>query len=186
MDNAGDPIATLSSFPVDTPTVNVHRSVRVALLASLMMATTLSIAAETESKKRKKKKGRSPVASVLRQLKQNEIELTSEQTEKIGAMGTEAKPKMAEIREQHDLSPEFEKKVAAARQEARQMNKKGKEIDAHAMQSVGASDEQKEGLAKIAKLQMELLRSALGTLTEEQREKLPKRLSRVLNADQEA
>lgn len=143
-----------------------------------LVTTTFVVADEPEGKK--KKKGRSPVANVLRQIKQNEIELTAEQKEKIETLGKDARPKLAEVREQHDLSPAFEKQVAAARQEARQMNKKGEEIEAHAMESVDASEKQKAGLAKISQMQSELLRSALAVLTEEQREKLPKRLSRVL------
>lgn len=113
-----------------------------------------------------------------------EITLTDEQKTKVAELEKEYAPKMKELREKLDkvMTEEQKKARLEVMKEAREKGKegrKGKELQQAIKDAMKLSDEQQKSYdetdKKIVALRQEILEKVKPLLTDEQKEKLPKR-----------
>ena len=156
-------------------------------LLSLSLAALLVSPALAEDAKPKKNKPnaarKEPPAVQL----PKEITLTEEQKTKVAELEKEYAPKMKELREKHDKIMTEEQKKARqevmkeAREKAKE-GKKGKELAQAIKDAMKLSEEKQkeydETDKKIVALRQEILEKVKPLLTDEQKEKLPKRPER--------
>ena len=156
-------------------------------LLSLSLAALLVSPALAEDAKPKKNKPnaarKEPPAVQL----PKEITLTEEQKTKVAELEKEYAPKMKELREKHDkiLTEEQKKARQEVMKEAREKakeGKKGKELAQAIKDAMKLSEEKQkeydETDKKIVALRQEILEKVKPLLTDEQKEKLPKRPER--------
>ncbi|MBM3999747.1 MAG: hypothetical protein FJ297_09455 [Planctomycetes bacterium] len=149
-----------------------------AVVLTLVLGLAGSLAAQ--EKKNKKSKGNAAAQNpVIKQLTEQlkALELSEEQQAKVKELVAGTNEKLAAIaKDRLELvGEEGLKKMNAARKEATDAGKKGKEVQDAVNASAGLSDEQiaklKDIQAKQQTIVAELKKSVGGLLTEEQREK---------------
>ncbi len=155
-------------------------------LLSLSLAAFLLSPALAEDAKPKRNK---PIARKEQPAVQlpKEITLTDEQKTKVAELEKEYAPKMKELREQLDkvMTDEQKKARLDVMKEAREKGKegrKGKELQQAIKDAMKLSEEQQKSYdetdKKITALRQEILEKVKPLLTDEQKEKLPKRPER--------
>ena len=151
-----------------------------ALLAALMVAPVM--AQDDAAKKKRRQRGqRNNVATQL--LKQLEpVGLTDEQVTKIKELGKVAVAKMKEIRDKAGITAEVTKKRAAATKSLKDSDKKGKELQAAINKEAGLTEAQAAAWVNQSEYRMKFQRDVVALLSDEQKEKLPKRLQSAANA----
>lgn len=147
-------------------------------MAFLMM--TVLVADKPEKKGKGKKGGGNPAMQLMKQLDSASIELTDEQKETVKAKGAALKEKMAEISSAHELTPQVLASLNAAKKSVREAGKKGKEIEEAAIAEAGLTATQAEGVKEIAAARTAMVKEIVGMLTDEQKEKLPKSMKRMM------
>ncbi|MBC7819295.1 MAG: hypothetical protein IAG10_20610 [Planctomycetaceae bacterium] len=124
-----------------------------------------------------------------------EITLTDEQKTKVAELEKEYAPKMKELREKLDkvMTEEQKKARLDVMKEAREKGKegrKGKELQQALKDAMKLSEEQQKSYdetdKKIVALRQEILEKVKPLLTDEQKEKLPKRPERKKAKDKKA
>ena len=124
-----------------------------------------------------------------------EITLTDEQKTKVAELEKEYAPKMKELREKLDkvMTEEQKKARLEVMKEAREKGKegrKGKELQQAIKDAMKLSEEQQENYdeanKKLVALQLEIREKVKPLLTDEQKEKLPKRPERKKAKDKKA
>lgn len=152
-------------------------------LLSLSLAVLLLSPAFAQDEKGKRKKNQ-PAKELPAVQLPKEITLTDEQKTKVAEIEKEYAPKMKELREKLDKTMTEEQKKARQEvfKEAREKGKegkKGKELAQAIKDAMKLSEEQQkqydEADKKIVALRQEILEKVKPLLTDEQKEKLPKR-----------
>lgn len=147
-------------------------------MAIAVMTALPGYAADEESKKGKKGKGRNNQAAtqLIKQLEP--VGLTEEQTAKIKEMGKAAAAKMKELQASAGLTPEILKKRIEAQKSMKDSGKKGKELAAAVNEAAGLSEAHIAAFKTVNEARMSFQREVIGMLTDEQKGKLPERLAR--------
>ena len=155
-------------------------------LLSLGLAAFLLSPALAEDAKPKKNRPNARKEQPAIQLPK-EITLTDEQKAKVAELEKEYAPKMKELREKHDkiLTEEQKKARQEVMKEAREKGKegkKGKDLAQAVKDAMKLTEEKQkeydETDKKIVALRQEILEKVKPLLTDEQKEKLPKRPER--------
>lgn len=151
-------------------------------IAFAVLMTTVAVAQDApEKKKRQNAAGRNnPATAVLKQLQ--DAGLTEEQQAKIKEMAKKAMTEMRTVRKDAGITPELMKQRTEAMKELREGGTKPAEMFAAVNKKLGLSEEQAAALKKTDELRQGLLKGAMGLLSEEQKAKLPKRLTASKNA----
>ena len=156
------------------------------LLSLSLTALLVSPALSEDAKPKKNKPNAARKEPPAVQLPK-EITLTEEQKTKVAELEKEYAPKMKELREKHDkiLTEEQKKARQEVMKEAREKakeGKKGKELAQAIKDAMKLSEEKQkeydETDKKIVALRQEILEKVKPLLTDEQKEKLPKRPER--------
>jgi len=156
-------------------------TVRLILVTTVALAIAVPLMAQEKPKRKPAKL--SPMAqAMMRMMNLGEtlkaLDLTDEQQEKLKGIREESGPKMKEIMEKMGeiVTEEQKKAFADAAKKAKEEGKKGRAFFV-AVQSAGdLTDEQKEKLDKLAPeiqgVQRKMMKSIMGILTPEQKEKM--------------
>jgi DNA polymerase II small subunit/DNA polymerase delta subunit B len=156
----------------------------IAVLALVAMVAAPAFGADDEKKKeRKGKKGaaaRSASAQLLKQLEP--VGLTDEQVAKIKEIGAKSQAELKAARAEAGITPELQKKLAAAQKSMKDSELKGKERMAAIHKAAGLTEAQATALKKSNELRMEMHKQVIAMLTAEQKEKLPQNLKRLAGA----
>ncbi|QDV70941.1 hypothetical protein Poly24_46740 [Rosistilla carotiformis] len=151
----------------------------------MVMLAVVALPAIAEEKKAGKGKakegGRNVAAQILKQLA--DVDLTEEQTEKIKAAGKAASAEMAKIRDEAGITGELMKKRAAAAKSLADSDKKGKQRNEAINEAAGLTKPQAEAMDKMNAVRAKFTQAVLATLTDAQKEKLPKQLQRAARPD---
>ncbi len=163
-------------------------------LLSLSLAAFLLSPAIAQDAKAKRAKPNARKEQPAVQLPK-EITLTDEQKTKVAELEKEYAPKMKELREKLDkvMTEEQKKARLDVMKEAREKGKegrKGKELQQAIKDAMKLSDEQQKSYdetdKKIVALRQEILEKVKPLLTDDQKEKLPKRPERKKAKDRKA
>ena len=153
------------------------------LFAVAVMMVCPIFAADEDAKKGKKGKrqaGRQNVATqLIKQLA--DVGLTEEQTTKIQEMGKKATAEMKAIRDEAGFTQEIQKKLAEAQKSMKDTEKKGKERMAAIHEAAGLTEAQIATIKKTSAARLKFQKEVLALLTDEQKGKLPERLTRAMN-----
>ncbi|MFK8115637.1 MAG: hypothetical protein AB8B91_25810 [Rubripirellula sp.] len=151
-------------------------------LAAMMVVPAM---AEDEAKKGKGKKGnrQNQVATQLIKLLEP-VGLTEEQTTKIKELGKVAAGKMKEVQTAAGITPETMKKRQEAQKSMKDSDKKGNALMAAVNEAAGITEAQAAGLKKANELRTGFQKEVVGMLTDEQKAKLPERLTRFTKGAQ--
>lgn len=156
------------------------RSARVVLTlaVALLMASPLLAGPKKGGEKKEKKAPQCPAAQRIEKMVAG-LTLADDQKAKIGEIGKEFGPKLAEVMKKMDvLTPEQKKAKADAAKAAKAAGKKGKEAQAAIDAAVNLTEEQKAKIAEakkeMAPLEKDLCEKVTAVLTPEQKEQLKK------------
>jgi Spy/CpxP family protein refolding chaperone len=156
----------------------------IAVLALVAMVAAPALGADDEKKKeRKGKKGapaRSASAQLLKQLEP--VGLTDDQVAKIKEIGAKSEAELKAARAEAGITPELQKKLAAAQKSMKDSELKGKERMAAIHKAAGLTEAQATALKKSNELRMKMHQQVIAMLTAEQKEKLPQNLKRLAAA----
>lgn len=163
-------------------------------LLSLGLVALLLFPAFAQDEKAKRKKNQPAKEQPAVQLPK-EITLTDEQKTKVAELEKEYAPKMKELREKLDkvMNEEQKKARQAVLKEAREKGKEGKKGKEQAQaikDAMKLTEEQQKSYdetdKKIVALRQEILEKVKPLLTDEQKEKLPKRPERKKAKDKKS
>lgn len=147
-------------------------------LAFAMLCTTVTAADDAPAKKKKGNRGRNaPAAQLLKQLK--DVELTDEQKTQIQALAKKSMGDLQAARKEAGITPEVMKKRAEAMKELRASDKKPADVVKAANEAAGLTESQVAFFKKQTEQRAALLKGAVALLTEEQKAKLPKRMTQA-------
>ena len=152
---------------------------RVCALAFALLLSTFAVAEDAPKKKGKKARaGRNnQVAAVMGQLK--DVGLTDEQKTKIEELAKKMAEEAKKLRDDAGLSADVMKKRTEVMKKLKESGKSQKELLEAANKEAGLTEAQASALKKANGLRTEMLKGAVALLTDEQKEKLPERLTRL-------
>ena len=161
------------------------RLLTMCALAALTVSPTIADEEAKKANRNKRQTGRQNVAAVL--MKQlGDVGLTEEQKTKITEMGKKIAAEMKTIREEVDLTSELQKKLAEAQKSMRESEKKGRERLAAVYESAGLNEAQTAAIKKVNEVRTKFQKEVFGMLTDEQKAKLPERMSKAMNRGAES
>ena len=149
----------------------------VALAAMMIVPALAADEAKNAKRKGKGKEARQNFVTmqVLKTLKP--AELTDEQTKKIREMGKVVSAKVLEMREAAGITPELNKKRAEAQKSMKESGKKGKELASAVNEAAGFTEAQSDAVKSMNETRMAFQKKVIAMLSDEQKAKLPKRLT---------
>ncbi|MBC8869086.1 MAG: hypothetical protein H8E44_06695 [Planctomycetes bacterium] len=157
------------------------RTARLILVTTVALAIAIPLMAQEKPKRKPVKLA--PIAeAMLRMMNLGEtlksLELTDEQQEKLKAIREETGPAMKEIMEKMGeiVTEEQKKAFEDAAKKAKEEGKKGRAFFAAVQSAAELTDEQQEKMDKLAPeiqaVQRKMMKSIMGILTPEQKEKM--------------
>ncbi|MCA9138536.1 MAG: hypothetical protein KDB00_17315 [Planctomycetales bacterium] len=149
-------------------------------LAFALLCTTVVVAQDAPDKKKKSADGAgrpNAAATILKQLK--DAELTDEQTAKIQELAKKSMAEMRAIRKEAGITPEIMKKRTEAQKELKDSGKKPAEMFAAVNEKAGLNEAQIAAIKKTDASRAALLKDAVALLSDEQKAKLPKRVTQA-------
>ncbi len=156
----------------------MNRFSRMLICGVAAMLVVPCLAAEDGAKKKGKGKGAKPSAAMVGKL--SSVELTAEQKAKIDELASELDATMATLKEE-GLTAELTKKKAEAMKAAREEGKKGKNIEADVLASMGLTEAETALLKKQGEAQTKFTKGIAALLTDEQIATLPQAVQGQLN-----
>lgn len=153
----------------------VARTLTLIVLA-LAVAAPLGAA---EKKKKQAGKQADPSARILKRLEK--AELSEDQVAQIKELAAEHAPKLAEAEAKLDLTREQRRARREALKESRAEGIEGKKAMKAGVAAMNLSDEQKEAMVELRKLQHQFSHAAFAVLTDEQREKADVKVGKKQN-----
>ncbi len=143
---------------------------------ALSLALTMTVTADDAKPKKGAKGGGNPAATQM--LKQFEaVGLTEDQIAKVKEVAKKMGAESKSILEGAGITPDVMKKRAEATKAMKDSGKKGKELAAAVDKEAGLTEAQAEAMKKVAELRMKYQNEVIGMLTQEQKDKLPARLT---------
>ena len=159
---------------------NLRRQVVTAIAAACIAVVPAlandASADDAPAKAGKKDRVRNPANALIKQLEKASIELSDQTKEELMKVGRESGRQMAEVMKAKAITQEDMSKLNEARAAARKQGLKGPEIEKTAYEKSGLSADQIEGVKKITEHRRTMFTKVRELLSEEQLEKLPKRL----------
>lgn len=151
-------------------------------LAFALLCTTVVVAEDAPEKKKRNNQGAdraNAATAILKQL--DAADLTDDQKAKIQELAKKSMTEMRAVRKEAGITPEIMKKRAAAQKELKDSGKNPAELMAAVNEKAGLTEAQAQAIKKSDASRKALLKGAFALLTDEQKEKLPKRLTRAIN-----
>lgn len=156
------------------------RMLSLVAVAAMMVCPAFAADEAKKEKKGKRDGARQNVAMVL--MKQlADVGLTDDQTTQIKELGKKATAEMKAIRDEAGFTPELTKKLAEAQKSMRDSDKKGKDRMAALHEAAGLNEAQIASIKKVNEARMKFQKDVVALLTDDQKAKLPERMTKAAN-----
>lgn len=152
---------------------------KLLVLALAAMIAVPAFADDSDAKKEKKSKGKrgaNPAAQLIKKL--GDIGLTDAQKAKIQELAKASQAEAKKLQEAGGITAELLKKRRDAQAKLKDSDKKGKERMAEINAAAGFTEAHAEVMKKVNALRGKMMKDVIAMLTDEQKAKLPKGLTR--------